>query len=203
MSGMKSQMGDASPAKAGEVRFGEAGEPGSGNRPLGPDFTAGLWTSWVEWAARQATSMGASAANRNWWQVLLDRIASDPLQGGIGQLFEALSKDPTLRVAEDTLNANPLRQIIPLDWAEIVRALRTAWLQVMSSARAGNCEHNRVQPPGVAVRPRHMEQGRSALVRCGAFGRVAGGGRRQTLRSTGMAGQPSLSYAEGAILAGV
>ena len=129
---MKFQMGDASPAQAGEGRFGEAGEPGSGNRPLGLDFTAGLWTSWVEWAARQATSMGASAENWNWWQVLLDRIASDPLQGGIGQLFEALSKDPTLRAAEDTLNANPLRQIIPLDWAEIVRALRTAWLQVMT-----------------------------------------------------------------------
>jgi hypothetical protein len=79
---MKSQMGDASPSEAGEVRFGEAGELGSGNQPLGPDFTASLWTSWVEWAAQQATSMGASAANRNWWQVLLDRIASDPLQGG-------------------------------------------------------------------------------------------------------------------------
>ena len=200
---MKSQMGDASPSQAGEVRFGEAGEPGSGNRPLGPDFTASLWTSWVEWAAQQATSMGASAANRNWWQVLLDRIASDPLQGGIGQLFEALSKDPTLRAAEDTLNANPLRQIIPLDWAEIVRALRTAWLQVMTrpeQAIASTIEFNLRASQSVLDIWNKAGQRWLGVEHSAAS---QGAGEDKRFAAPEWQGNPVFHYAEGALLAGV
>ena len=37
--------------------------------------------------------------------------------------------DSILRATDDALNANPLRQVIPVDWAEIARALRTVWLR--------------------------------------------------------------------------
>ena len=40
--------------------------------------------------------------------------------------------DSILHAGDDALNANPLRQIIPVDWAEIARALRTVWLRSVS-----------------------------------------------------------------------
>ena len=39
-----------------------------------------------------------------------------------------LAKDPILRASEEALNANPLHDVIPIDWAETARALRTVWL---------------------------------------------------------------------------
>ena len=61
-----------------------------------------------------------------------DQLTGNLLQGTIKQLGEMLAHDPMLRAAEDALNANPLRQVIPVDWAEIARALRTVWLRSMS-----------------------------------------------------------------------
>ncbi|HXL16620.1 MAG TPA: alpha/beta fold hydrolase, partial [Streptosporangiaceae bacterium] len=61
-----------------------------------------------------------------------DQITGDLLQGGVRQLGDMLAKDPILRATEDALNANPLRQVIPVDWAEIARALRTVWLRSIS-----------------------------------------------------------------------
>jgi hypothetical protein len=36
-----------------------------------------------------------------------------------------------LRATDDALNANPLRQVIPVNGAEIARALRTVWLRAI------------------------------------------------------------------------
>jgi len=43
-----------------------------------------------------------------------------------------MGKNPLARIAEDVLNSNPLHQVIPIDWAEIVRALRVVWLHQLS-----------------------------------------------------------------------
>src|SRR3954453_16505708 len=40
-----------------------------------------------------------------------------------------MSKDPTRRSIDQMWNANPLREVVPIDWAEIARALRTVWLR--------------------------------------------------------------------------
>ncbi|WP_299364525.1 class I poly(R)-hydroxyalkanoic acid synthase [uncultured Paracoccus sp.] len=54
------------------------------------------------------------------------------LAGGTQQLQEALSQNPTLRSIDQMWNANPLRDVIPLDWAEIARALRIVWVRSLS-----------------------------------------------------------------------
>ena len=54
------------------------------------------------------------------------------LYDGVRQLGEMLAKDPILHAAEEALNANPLREVVPLDWAEIARALRTVWLRSLA-----------------------------------------------------------------------
>jgi poly[(R)-3-hydroxyalkanoate] polymerase subunit PhaC len=96
----------------------------------GPDTMLGLWTSWLDSLSVPASDMG-----------LLPRQAArqmlpDQLIGGLQQFGAMAANDPILnailRATDDALNANPLRQIIPVDWAEIARALRTVLLRSIS-----------------------------------------------------------------------
>src|SRR5829696_8327561 len=45
----------------------------------------------------------------------------------------AMANDPLLSAIDKVWDANPLRNIIPLDWAEITRALRTLWMRELSN----------------------------------------------------------------------
>ena len=54
----------------------------------------------------------------------------------VRQLQESLSQDPTLRSIDQMWNANPLREVVPIDWAEIARALRTVWLRSLAKPAA-------------------------------------------------------------------
>ena len=45
------------------------------------------------------------------------------------QVGQMLARDPLLNSIDRLWNANPLHDVIPVDWAEIVRALRTVWLR--------------------------------------------------------------------------
>ena len=55
--------------------------------------------------------------------------AASLMAGGVNQLEASLSQDPTLRSIDQMWNANPLREVVPIDWAEIARALRFVWLR--------------------------------------------------------------------------
>ncbi len=101
--------------------------------PPGPEMMLGLWAAWAEAASKLGRGMAPDGAPRpSAWPVPSDQFAGGLLQGGLRQLGDMLAKDPVLRATEDALNANPLHQVIPVDWAEIARALRTVWLHSMS-----------------------------------------------------------------------
>jgi polyhydroxyalkanoate synthase len=96
----------------------------------GPDLMLGMWTSWME-----AASSSAKEWSERWgdgglqrWQVSPDAGAGQLLSAGVKQFHEVLQTDPTLRVIDQVWNANPLRDVVPVDWAEIARALRIVWL---------------------------------------------------------------------------
>jgi polyhydroxyalkanoate synthase len=99
-----------------------------------PEMMLGLWTPWVAYVSKLASDMGATpgrAPPPAPQQTSPDQITGDPQQ------FEELAAkesilDSILDASDDALNANPLRQIIPVDWAEIARALRTVWLRSVS-----------------------------------------------------------------------
>jgi len=100
-----------------------------------PETMLQLWSSWVEKASKPELGMAAllnSPSGQAAWHMGPDQLTGTMLQGAVKQLGEMLAHDPMLRAAEDALNANPLRQVIPVDWAEIARALRTVWLRSMS-----------------------------------------------------------------------
>ena len=55
---------------------------------------------------------------RPWWQ-LPDARAGDLLSAGAKQLTEDFAHDQLLKSVEHLWNANPLHDVIPLDWAGI------------------------------------------------------------------------------------
>jgi polyhydroxyalkanoate synthase len=54
------------------------------------------------------------------WQAWLPHPSAQPIE----PLADAATNDPLLRGIDDLLNANPLHDVIPVDWGAIARALR-------------------------------------------------------------------------------
>src|SRR5829696_3068182 len=105
----------------------DKGQIQMGGTAPGPDVMLGLWASWMDRMA--APAQAAAGQGKPWWQMTTDAPAPDVLAGGVKHLQESLSKDPTLRSIDQMWNANPLREVVPIDWAEIARALRAVWLR--------------------------------------------------------------------------
>src|SRR5215212_4647498 len=116
---------------------GPAPPPGGPAAPP-PDAALGVWLSWMKnLTTAPAAAWGGGDAGRTPWLVAPDAIAGDALRGGVDRLGRMLSSDPVLTSIDRAWNANPLREVIPVDWAEVARALRTVWLrQLADPARA-------------------------------------------------------------------
>ena len=112
---------------------GAASGTATADMALRPDVALGLWMSWMETNFGKAQDWTGSA--KPWWQVTPDDLAGNMLAAGSRQLDEILARDPLLRSIDQMWNANPMREVVPVDWAEIARALRTIW--VRSLARPG------------------------------------------------------------------
>ena len=117
---------------AGKDRDKAQGEISS-NLP-GPDVMLRLWASWMDQmsAAAQAPADPSAA----WWEMTTNNPAPSLIAGGVDQLQTSLSQDPTLRSIDQMWNANPLREVVPVDWAEIARALRIVWLRSLRKPSA-------------------------------------------------------------------
>jgi poly[(R)-3-hydroxyalkanoate] polymerase subunit PhaC len=93
----------------------------------GPDVMLRLWASWMDQMSAPAKALADPGTA--WWQMTASNPASSLINGGIDQLQSSLSQDSTLRSIDQMWNANPLREVVPVDWAEIARALRIVWLR--------------------------------------------------------------------------
>jgi polyhydroxyalkanoate synthase subunit PhaC len=115
-------------ANRGQAHPGQAGEG-----PPSPDAMLGVWTSWVEAMSGSAGRDWAGGGGAGpWWQMTTDDVLGGALAAGSKQLSDMLAKDPFLRSVDRMWNANPLRDVVPVDWAEIARALRTVWMRSLS-----------------------------------------------------------------------
>ena len=109
-----------------------AGDPkASAEGPLG------VWQSWMEAAMAGTAAVGvppafpppgATAGFPAWTTGGDADAATSVLAQGMEALQQQMAVDPTLRAIDAMWNANPLREVVPVDWSEIVRALRTVWL---------------------------------------------------------------------------
>jgi polyhydroxyalkanoate synthase len=84
---------------------------------------------WSEWLTNNMGSMTAVPGASLPWLTKPDITTGEetkPLPEG------AMANDPLLSAIKQISDANPLRNIIPLDWAEITRALQTLWMRELS-----------------------------------------------------------------------
>ncbi len=100
--------------------------PDTGITPsLSPDAVLGLWSSWMEKASSQAQAMMGPVAG-NW-----DAMAGSVMSDNLAQIRKAVADDATLRQLDQMWNANPMRDVVPVDWAAVSAALRTVWLRAL------------------------------------------------------------------------
>ena len=97
----------------------------AGSMAAGPEALLGVWTSWVQ-AMSGAIPLGGAGM---WRPVSPDKLAGGILSGSTRGIEEGFARDPLLRSIDRMWNANPMRDVVPVDWAEVVRALRTVWLR--------------------------------------------------------------------------
>jgi polyhydroxyalkanoate synthase subunit PhaC len=104
-------------------------DPGNGTipEPAGPDAPLRLGP-WLEALSGSSQHWFSDS----WWNMAADDLMTRLLTGGAQQLSEALDKDPFLCSIDQIWNANPLRDVVPVDWAEAVHALRTVWLRSLA-----------------------------------------------------------------------
>jgi polyhydroxyalkanoate synthase len=100
----------------------------------GPDVMLSMWTSWME--RMSASTQASTDHGRPWWEISSDNPGLAVFGGAGKQLNESLTNDPLLRSIDEMWNANPLREVVPVDWAEIARALRTVWLRSLGKPEA-------------------------------------------------------------------
>jgi polyhydroxyalkanoate synthase len=115
-----------------------AGEPALLTSAFSPEAALGVWSSWMKnhiaTLSRRAPSFAAwpGSAGEAPWILSPDVVTGDVASAGVGQLTQLLAKDPMLSSMDRMWNANPLHEVIPVDWADVGRALRTVWLRRMA-----------------------------------------------------------------------
>src|ERR671916_217176 len=110
---------------------------GGGGAPMAP---FDLWTQWLKSSLGEVTATpGASVP----WLIspgVSTREEAEQLPEG------AIRQDPLLATVEQLWDANPLQNVLPINWVEITRSLQTLWAREMSDpARAAQraVEYNR------------------------------------------------------------
>ena len=114
----------------GKASHEAAGGPGMASPP---EAALGVWLSWLK-DHMTGTSSGAADLASAWTMPAGVALTGggNPAAAGAERLREFLDQDPLLGSVDRAWNANPLKDVIPVDWAEVVRALRTVWLRRMA-----------------------------------------------------------------------
>ncbi len=125
-----------------EGRAGNGGDKGAASTPMAPPPMApfDLWAQWLQ--GNMGPVMAAPGASVPW--LMSPGVSTGeearPLPEG------AIRTDPLLSTVEKLWDANPLHNLLPINWAEITRSLRTLWMREMNDpARAAQraTEYNR------------------------------------------------------------
>src|ERR1700730_13957837 len=105
-----------------------ANDDGRSDLPaLAIDALPGIWSTWMQFPALRAGDLPSAGAK---------------------QATEDLAHDPLLKSIEQMWNANPLHDVIPLDWAGIAWALRTVWLRSLTRPTCCWLSRSSTQPSG-------------------------------------------------------
>lgn len=111
----------------------ESGQEHATGAPSSPEAAMGAWLAWLKDQVGGAAGQGPAGGMASAWM----QPPGGPAAAGMDRPWQLLDQDPMLATVDRMWNANPLKEVIPVDWGEIVRALRTVWLRRMADpARA-------------------------------------------------------------------
>ncbi|MGF7205625.1 polyhydroxyalkanoate synthase [Skermanella aerolata] len=122
--------GGATTGAPEERSASETQPPADGQAGMGiptPEAALGLWMSWMKQNMGGFAPVGST--EQPWWVASADAVSGSLLATGVEQFQRFVAADPMLASIDRMWNANPLREVIPVDWAEAVRALRIVWLR--------------------------------------------------------------------------
>jgi polyhydroxyalkanoate synthase len=105
---------------ADQQHTGNGQPPGFAGLPGAEAMLASL----ASWTAAMPAAPAATA-----WS---DATVAETLR----QAKALIDRDPLLKAVDSMWNANPLRDVIPVDWAEVARALRIVWMQSLADPAA-------------------------------------------------------------------
>src|ERR671912_1442950 len=99
------------------------------NRGAEPPFPMAPFDAWAEWMQANMGAVSAAPGASVPW------LTSPGVS--TGEEAEALPEgairsDPLLSVFEKLWDANPVQNVLPIDWIEITRSLQTLWAREMS-----------------------------------------------------------------------
>jgi polyhydroxyalkanoate synthase len=100
----------------------------------GPDAMMSFWTNWLGNVSGAGGDHGQGMPP--WWTMAPESVTDGAVAAGMKQLNLALASHPVLGAVDKMWNANPLREVVPVDWAGIAHALRVVWLRSMSDPGA-------------------------------------------------------------------
>ncbi len=101
----------------------------SSARASAPQNPFDLWAAWLK--GSMGGSEGQGGANP-WSWTMPGAIVGQGTNARANDFNQFLSSDPLLSMVDQVWNANPLREVLPIDWAEITRSLRILWMREMS-----------------------------------------------------------------------
>jgi polyhydroxyalkanoate synthase len=111
-----------------ESGAGKAGTPGTGQGTIAP---FDLWTEWMR--ANMGAVTATPGASVPW--LMTPGVSTGEEVAALPE--GAIRHDPLLSTVEKLWDANPVQNVLPLNWVEITRSLQTLWMREMSDpARA-------------------------------------------------------------------
>ncbi len=115
----------------------EPGQESATDAPSSPEAAMGAWLAWLKDQVGGAAGQGPAGGMASAWMQRPGAAAGGPPGAGMDRPWQLLDQDPMLATVDRMWNANPLKEVIPVDWGEIVRALRMVWMRRMADpARA-------------------------------------------------------------------
>src|ERR687893_2467482 len=116
---------------------GGTGNGGGAGAPMAP---FDLWSQWVRSTLGDVTATPGASVPWLMSPGVSTGEEADPLPEG------AIRQDPLLSTMEKLWDANPLQNVLPINWLEITRSLQTLWAHEMSDpvrATERAAEYNR------------------------------------------------------------
>jgi len=96
----------------------------------------GMWAAWMDQLSAFAP---ATADHSRPWGEMASVASASGRFSGLKQIQKNLSKDSMLRSIDQIWNANPLREVVPIDWAEIVSVHRVGGESDVGEVAIGMC----------------------------------------------------------------